>query len=289
MDFKKFWKETFAGFILKNLLLAIAIIVALSWGTLIAVGLYTHHGEEETIPDLRGLYPEEAEAILSKHGLRVQVIDSVYVRDKKLGIIIDQVPQANSMVKQGRAIYLIINSKQVKQVPLPEIMDVSYRQADAMLRSVGLNVISVRNVPSEYKDLVLELQYNGRTITPGARLPEGSSVVLLIGNGLGQPSGEAPSLIGLSLDDATTELSGDSLSIGTVEYDEVPNGNESDYVIYRQQPSAGSPVSEGATVDVWLTTDKGKLKEQTETEDKKAAQPKEKEKDKKKEKDEDFF
>ena len=158
-----------------------------------------------------------------------------------------------------------------------------------MLRSVGLNVISVRNVPSEYKDLVLELQYNGRTITPGARLPEGSSVVLLIGNGLGQPSGEAPSLIGLSLDDATTELSGDSLSIGTVEYDEVPNGNESDYVIYRQQPSAGSPVSEGATVDVWLTTDKGKLKEQTETEDKKAAQPKEKEKDKKKEKDEDFF
>jgi beta-lactam-binding protein with PASTA domain len=106
-------------------------------------------------------------------------------------------------------------------------------------------------------------------------------VVLVIGNGLGQPSGEAPSLIGLSLDDATTKLSGDSLSIGTVEYDEVPNGNESDYVIYRQQPSAGSPVSDGATIDVWLTTDKGKLKQQTETEEKKA--------DKKKEKDEDFF
>jgi len=28
MDFKKFWKESFAGFVVKNLLLAIAIFLA---------------------------------------------------------------------------------------------------------------------------------------------------------------------------------------------------------------------------------------------------------------------
>src|ERR1035437_216904 len=139
MELKKFWKETFGGFVLKNVLVAIGIIVAISWITLICIDFYTHHGEAEVIPDLRGSYVEEAEVILAKKGLYPQVIDSVYVRDKKLGTIIDQIPGANSSVKTNRPVYIIINSRKVHQVSLPEISDVSFRQADAMLKSVGLN------------------------------------------------------------------------------------------------------------------------------------------------------
>src|ERR1035437_3901287 len=130
MELKKFWKETFGGFVLKNVLVAIGIIVAISWITLICIDFYTHHGEAEVIPDLRGSYVEEAEILLAKKGLYPVVIDSVYVRDKKLGTIIDQIPPANSSVKRNRPIYLIINSRSVRQVTLPEINDVSYRQAD---------------------------------------------------------------------------------------------------------------------------------------------------------------
>ena len=96
MDIKKFWKETFGGFVLKNVLIAIVIFVALVWLSLIGVDFYTHHGESEVIPDLRGQYVEEAEVTLAKQGLYPQVIDSVYVRDKKLGTIIDQIPPAKS-------------------------------------------------------------------------------------------------------------------------------------------------------------------------------------------------
>ena len=269
MDIKKFWKETFAGFILKNFLIALGIIVAVTWIALIGVDFYTHHGESETIPDLRGSYVEEAEIILAKKGLYPMVIDSVYVRDKKLGTIIDQIPPANSTVKQNRPIYLIINSRSVRQVPIPEINDVSYRQADAMLQSMGLSVSNVEYAPSEFKDLVIDVKYHGRSITPGTRIPEGSTVVLVVGSGLGNSQAIAPSLKGLGLEEATQEIQSATLIIGSVEYDVTPSGNEDEYIIYRQRPSAGTSLTSGSRIDVYLTKDKARLKEVFEEDKKK--------------------
>jgi len=269
MDIKKFWKQTLAGFILKNMLIAIGIIVLLAWIALLSVDFYTHHGESETVPDLRGSYVEEAEVLLAKKGLYPVVIDSVYVRGKKLGTIIDQIPPANSSVKSNRPIYLIINSRSVRQVTLPEINDVSYRQADAMLQSIGLSVSNVEYAPSEFKDLVTDVKFHGRSITPGTRLPEGSTVVLVVGSGLGNSQALVPSLKGLGLEEATQETLSASLVIGSVEYDVTPSGNEDDYIIYRQRPAAGTSLSTGSRIDIYLTKDKARLKEVFEEDKKK--------------------
>lgn len=260
MDFKKFWKETFGGFVLKNVLIAISIFVVLFWISLIAVDFYTHHGESEVIPDLRGSYVEEAEVMLAKHGLYPQVIDSVYIRGKKLGTIIEQIPPANSTVKRNRPIYLIINSSQVRHVPLPDVSDVSYRQADAMLKSIGLNVASVEYAPSEYKDLVSDVKYRGRSILPGPRVPEGSSLVLVVGSGLGEGS-VVPAIKGLGLEEASTEVTTAMFIIGAVNYDVPPSGNETDYVIYRQRPAAGSLLPAGSRIDIYLSKDKSRMNE----------------------------
>lgn len=269
MDLKKFWKETFGGFILKNILIAVGIIVVLSWIALISVDYYTHHGESEVIPDLQGLYVEEANVILAKKGLYVQVIDSVYVRGKKLGTIIFQTPGANSNVKTNRAVYIIINSRNVHQVSIPEINDVSIRQADAMLKSLGISVASYEYAASEYKDLVIDIKYQGRSILPGTRIPEGSSLVLVVGNGLGQESDQSiPALKGKGLEEATLDLELGSFVLGTVEYDVPPTGNESEYFIYRQRPAAGTSMVAGTRVDIFLTTDQSRLNETFE-EDKK--------------------
>src|SRR5665647_3519447 len=218
MDIKRFWKETFAGFVLKNVLIAISIVVALTWIALICMDYYTHHGDYQVVPDLRGSYVEEAEQILAKQGLFVKVIDSVYVRNKKLGTIIDQIPAPNSNVKNNRAIYLIINSRQVRQVTLPDVSDVSYRQADAMLQSIGLVIGSVEYAPSDYKDLVMKVKYNDRSILAGTRIPEGSSVVLVVGNGLGAAASVVPAIKGLGMEDATAGILSAQLVVGAVEY-----------------------------------------------------------------------
>jgi len=256
MDFKKFWKESFAGFVLKRILLAITIFVALAWITLLIVDQYTRHGEFEVVPDLRGMYVEEAQLLLSNQDLYPQVIDSVYVRNKKLGTIIEQTPVPNSTVKKNRPIYIIINSRQVRKIPVPDVTDVSFRQADAMLKAIGLNVSGVDYKPSEYKDLVIDIKYRGRSIEPGTRIPENSYLTLVVGSGVGDETVRVPSLKGLTLEEARTETISASVIIGAIQYDVQPNGDEKNYFIYRQRPSAGQGVDAGSRIDVWLSKDK---------------------------------
>ena len=268
MDLKKFWKENFGGFVLKNVLIAIGVIVALSWITLFCVDFYTHHGEAEVVPDLRGSTVEEAQVILASKGLRVQVIDSVYVRGKKLGTIIEQNPSPNSNIKTNRPIYVKINSRFVRQVTLPELSDVSYRQADAMLQSIGLSVGSVEYAPSEYKDLVIQVKFHGRAVLPGTRIPEGSAVVLVVGSGEGNAEVQVPAIKGMSLEDATQAITTASFVVGAVEYDTTPSGDEAEYIIYRQRPAAGSSLSAGSKINLYLSKDKSRMNEKFE-EDKK--------------------
>ena len=268
MELKKFWKETIGGFVLKHVLIAAAIIVALAWGALIGVDFYTHHGEAQVIPDLRGTYVEEAQQILAKKGLYAQVIDSVYVRNKRQGTIIEQIPAPNSTVKSNRPVYIVINSHKVRQVGLPELSDVSYRQADALLQAVGLSVANVEYAPSQFKDLVIDVKLHGRSIYAGTRIPEGSAVVLVVGNGDGSSEAKVPSLKSMGLEAATQTINNAYFTLGSVEYDVPPNGNENKYFIYRQKPAAGSSSPAGTKIELFLTTDKARLNEVFEEEKK---------------------
>lgn len=256
MNFKTFWNESFAGFILRRIILAFLIVVVLSWITLLIIDQYTHLGESIPVPDLRGMYEEEAAGILSSQDLYVQVIDSVYNKNKPLGTIIDQIPAAGSPVKKNRSIFLILNKRQSKTVPMPEVNDISFRQADALLRSLGLRVAHVQYRPSEFRDLVIDVSYNGRHIEPGTRLPEGAALVLVVGSGVGDADSSVPFLLGTTLSGARNDALASSYIIGAVNYDEPPVNNESDYRVYRQVPAPGENQAEGTRINLWLTKDK---------------------------------
>jgi beta-lactam-binding protein with PASTA domain len=256
MEFKNFWKESIVGYIVKRILLAILIAIALSWITLILLDHYTHHGESVTVPDLQGLYEEEAQNLLENYDLYTQVIDSVYVKDKALGTIVEQIPSANSSVKKNRSIYLILNKRQLKMIPFPDVNDVSFRQADALIKSLGLRVSGVVYRPSEFKDLVIDVSYHGQRIESGTRLPEGAAVVLVVGSGVGENISTIPGLIGKSFNEARNEAIASSFIIGGVNYDVPPVGDEDEYMIYRQTPSSGEKMPDGTRINVWLTKDK---------------------------------
>ena len=256
MDFKTFWKESTLGYITRRILLAIILFIALAWVSLYFTGVYTHHGESVPVPDLRGLYIDEATARLDQSDLYVEVIDSVYMSDKALGTIVDQIPAPGSTVKKNRAIYLIVNKQHKNKIPVPEVSDLSYRQADALLKSLGLKVSSVIYRPSEYKDLVIDVLYDSVSISSGTRLPEGSSVILVVGSGLGSESTSIPSLIGVSLETGRKQAISASFVIGARNFDTTPDGDEASYMIYRQEPAAGEVHPTGTRIDIWLTKDK---------------------------------
>lgn len=257
-----FLNNTYIGYILKNILIASGILIGLILVTLLLINFYTNHGNSEKVPNLKGSTLEEARIMLERHNLKGQIIDSVYLKDKKLGTIIEQNPAPNSIVKPGRPIYLIINSKSVRQLTLPDVRDVSLRQAEAMIKSLGVNIATVQYAPSEYKDLVLDIKYKGQTLLPGSKIPEGSSVVLIAGDGYGSSTAAGvPSLKGLDITTATEIISATTFMLGGIIYDVTPNGDENQYVIYQQRPEPGEPVATGIAIDLFLSKDRSRLNE----------------------------
>lgn len=184
MEFKKKIQAFLKNFYVRNILWAAGIVGLLLLILTIWLSFYTRHGESVTVPDLRGLSVEEASQILSNKKLRFEIVDSVYIRGKKPGSIVEQIPAAELSVKEGRIIFLSINSNTVKKITVPDVRDISSRQAIATLTSVGFVVQTVVEVPSEYKDLVVDVIFRGRKILPGQKLPMGSSLILNVGDGM---------------------------------------------------------------------------------------------------------
>ena len=75
---KKQKKGFFKNWVVRNLLIAAAIVVALIAGAMIFLNLVTQHGKELSVPDFSNLSVAEAEALASDSGMRVEVTDSVW-------------------------------------------------------------------------------------------------------------------------------------------------------------------------------------------------------------------
>ncbi len=242
------------------------IVAAVLSGLLILAGLiwwlrgYTQHGVEVEVEDVRGLVVAEAEPILSTGGLRLIVVDSTYSDKVPFGTIVEQDPKPASHAKHGRAVYVTINATGKRQIIMPNLQDLSYRQAETTLRGLGIEVDSVYEYePSAYRDLVLDVRMDTVSIQPGDKIAVGSKVRLVVGFGRGTEYVETPNVVGLTFRDARSLLLHNRLTIGAVQYDEEESPAEDEenkeQYIYRQEPDAGTKILEGETVSLWLSTD----------------------------------
>ena len=243
------------GFVLLSLLAAAVVALAAIAGTLAWLNHFTRHGVEVEVPDIEGTFIEEAEILASQSGLHIEVIDSTYSRKVPLGTVVDQSPKAASHAKQGRAIYVIVNARTERMMPVPDLRDMSYRQAEATLRSIGFEVADIEYEPSVYKDLVLDVKQRGLSVEPGTRLPEGTVLTLVVGFGQGTEQVKIPDLTGKNKADARAVLLTSRLILGSVNYDEEhTSGNDSLFVVFNQQPPAGEQILEGSRIDIDMTT-----------------------------------
>lgn len=257
--------DTKVGFILLNLGIAVVVGIILIFVVFGWLKHYTQHGVEVTVPNITGMQKLEAEQCLIDSGLKLIIIDSTFSNVVPLGAIVEQNPPEGSLVKKDRHIYAIINSSNRRQVEIPDLHDISYRQARATLQSVGLRVSQVLYEPSEYRDIVLELRYKDQSLAPGEKIDEGSDITMIIGKGKGTEKVKVPSLQGKTLAEARASLIDHyHLTVGLVRYDEPPTPEtENLYIIYQQSPTQGTIVLEGSGIDFYLTTDIEKAVTQT--------------------------
>ncbi len=184
----KFIKKIFNNIYLKNILLMIIILLALVFGTLFWLSKYTKHGQKIAVPTVKGLQVEEAAAILRSSNLHYEVVDSIYEKRGVPGSILEQIPRENSNTKEDRTVYLIVQAKAEQLVSIPDLEDYSQRQAEALLNALGFTNIKIEEVPSEYRGLVISVEYKGVAVRSGQKIPKGSVLRMKVGDGTGGES-----------------------------------------------------------------------------------------------------
>ncbi|WP_420321869.1 PASTA domain-containing protein [Flagellimonas sp.] len=144
----------------------------------------TNHGEFVEVPDFSKMSVMEMREAVEDAGLRYQVLDSSnYNPDYPRFSILEQDPPAGNKVKSNRKIYFTVNPSGYKKVTVPDIIQVTQRNATSMLRAVGLEVQRVTYIDELGKDMVYRMKFKGKHIKPGDKLPKTSKIELICGNG----------------------------------------------------------------------------------------------------------
>jgi beta-lactam-binding protein with PASTA domain len=249
--------------ILKHVLLFTLILTALLITVSLALKSYTQHDSVITVPDVTTLTVNEAAPFIEKKGLRYKIVDSIRVATARPGVILEQKPIPGARIKMNRFIFLTVNATSEEKIVFPDVKDFSQRQAVATLEANGIHVGSIEFMPSEYRDLVLGVRYQGRNIPAGFRLPKNSTVTLVVGQGASAGEIAVPSLHGCYIHEANVKAHASSMNIGDIQYDVPPANSEEakKYKIYKQSPITGSSVSVGKNIDIWVTLDETILQE----------------------------
>jgi len=267
MTLKEFFKsKTFK----LNAIAAIGITILLIVVNMIALRFYTNHGDSVTIPDLKGKTSQEVTSILDKLDLRVQIRDSVYSREVAPGTVLDQFPKPGMKVKQNRNIQITLSAISQVKIPMPQLTDISYRQAINLIESSGLIAGKIEYKVSEFPNLVLEQKIDGRNVRVGEMTPKGSVVDLVLGSDSNGETSEVPSLFGRNIAEARLAIGEAFLNVGNITYDSTFTSEDQKIkgLIWKQSPDPTEifEVSRGTAVDIWLTTDPAKLQEKPEAE-----------------------
>ena len=213
--------------------------------------MMTHHGQFVTVPNLKGISIEEADSYLTQRNLRFEVTEgNTYVPDYPPMTILQQHPQGGTYVKEGRKIYLTINTATPPQIKMPNLIDGSIRNAYVRLKSHGLWLGSITYVPDVAKNAVLEQWHKGEKIVAGMSISKGSKIDLVVGAGPDGTMTKVPQVVGMSLDDAKMQLLSLGIQVGRVMYEAVTQ--QVPGTVARQHPDAGQEISINQRVDLWL-------------------------------------
>ena len=230
----------------KNLIYAIIAFAVLFLLIYFGLRTYTKHGSAQEVPVLKGLNITEALAVLHK-------IDSVFQVDASPGLVIEQDPEASSLVKSGRTIYLTIITRVAPEIAFPEVIEKNFIEASAILRNHSLKIGDTVYVNDIARDVVLDVQFGGQPIKPGRMISKGSHITLVLGNGRGANEVDIPNVIGLTLTEAKFAIQGLGLSVGTI------SGAVTDSVsarVVEQSPSVTAKViGIGSSINLTLSNE----------------------------------
>jgi beta-lactam-binding protein with PASTA domain len=169
---------------LTQFLIAVSIIAVLGYLFMHWLTFTTNHGNEITVPDLSKLTEEQVEEKLDELDLTYVLLDSLdYRSDYPKYSVVQQDPLPGAKVKEGRKVYIKINSSGFSSVKVPDLIEKTYREAVPTLKALGLEEGTITYIPNLGKDMVLDMRYKGRSIKAGEKVLKSSKIDLVLGDG----------------------------------------------------------------------------------------------------------
>ena len=152
--------------------------------------------------------------ILDQENFKSVVSDTLFSGSYDPGTIIDQYPEPNRRVKEGRTIRLKISQPE-KMVSIPDLIGRSLRSAELALLQSGL---SIDTVYKEYNSDVPSGNVTWQYPKGGDQLNKGMGLHLTISLGVPPNFFQVPNLFGLSKKKAIVDLEKAGLVLGKIFY-----------------------------------------------------------------------
>jgi beta-lactam-binding protein with PASTA domain len=216
---------------------------------------YTNHGNELVVPNFSGMNMLEVDSIGFTEDFDFFVIDSLFDESAKKGAIVIQDPLPGSKVKHGRNIYVTIVATMAEEVIMPDLRDLTLRQAVNVIEAAKLRVGGLSYEPSFDKNAVLEQFCKGDTVHPGDTIVKGSVIDLIIGTGDRLYKIPIPFLIGKTRDEAIYSLNIASFNLGTEFY--MDTVMDESARVFMQEPRWDTDLSyfPGDSIHIWYKSD----------------------------------
>ena len=207
-----------------------------------------HWGEACVVPDLTDLSLKEAEIVLKRRGLNLEVLTEVHDPAKPPGAILSQIPHSNTRVREGRTVKITV-SKGGKTVLVPKLEGISIRQAELLLVHEGLELGEVSWVSSDSfpQDVVIASTPSSET-----SVPLGMSINLRVSLGIKPDTVVVPNLLGMNLEEGKKILREIGLQLGRTKFklndDFLPG------TVLRQSLKPGEKIERGSKIVLEVST-----------------------------------
>ena len=243
------------SFLQSKLFLLGAVLVLLAGfgvGTFMAFGK-TWSDEEVPVPDVKGKQLALARQILEDGKLRVNVAET-YDATVPAGEVVSQDPDPGRSVKGGRLVTIYV-SKGGEALEMPDLVGLTKSAAIERLQKMNLNPGSIYEKESS-SDPGIVLSTDPTT---GTKIIRGQKIDLIISRGESEKSKNSsdenkitvPDVHNASLEVARSGIESHGLNVGAVVYE---ISNQAEGTVVSQNPSAGSEISAGGSVDLVIAT-----------------------------------
>lgn len=204
--------------------------------------------DEVQVPALQDKTVLEAEELLTEQSLQIVIADEIYDADVIKGKIITQKPVAESVVKKGRTIEVVV-SLGTEMVLVPDLKGNNQQALEVALENAGLMLGEVSFVTDKAQPYGVVVYQSPEA---GSDVENGTLVNVMLNQ---PPEVSVPSLTGKMQGVAQQELMVAGFQIGSI-----TSESSKDYVngiVIRQTPEAGTIEKEGEAVHLVVSSGPG--------------------------------